>query len=121
MVSALKGTEVSYGDQELGSEDRTHPRQASEDPGLGTGEKTLCELLVEDLEALFEGEHLFGKLGDDRCGDFFGGQDDALRVGRTKGLPRAFFARFSAPLTPRFLRKVARRFWPTRRMAAGVW
>jgi hypothetical protein len=40
-VSALEGTEISHGDQKLGSEDQTHARQASEDPGLGTGEKTL--------------------------------------------------------------------------------
>jgi hypothetical protein len=40
-VSALEGTEISHSDQKLGSEDRTHARQASEDPGLGTGEKTL--------------------------------------------------------------------------------
>ena len=40
-VSALEGTEISHGDQKLGSEDRTNARQASEDPGLGTGEKTL--------------------------------------------------------------------------------
>ena len=52
-LGALKSGEVPYADQKFGSEDRTHPRQASEDPGLGTGEKTFAELLVEDLEALF--------------------------------------------------------------------
>jgi hypothetical protein len=34
------------------------------------------------LEALFEGEHLFGEFGADRGGDSFGGQGNALGFGR---------------------------------------
>jgi hypothetical protein len=86
LVGALKSREVSHGHQKLGSEDRTHTGQASEDPSLGKGEKTPGKLLIEGLEALFEGEHLFGEFGDDCGGDFFGGQDDALGVGRSEGL-----------------------------------
>jgi hypothetical protein len=96
LVGALKSREVSCGDQELSSEDRTHPRQASEDPSLGTGEKTPCKLLIEGLDALLVGENLSSKLGDDCGGDFFGGQDDALRVGRGEGLLREALSSFDA-------------------------
>jgi len=37
------------------------------------------------LEALFEGEHLFGEFGADRGGDSFGGQSNALGFGRGEG------------------------------------
>ena len=100
LVGALEGREVSHTHQELGPEDRTHARQAREDPSLGTGEKTPRNLLVEGSEAFLEGEDLFGELGADRGGDLLGGQADALGSGRGEGL----MGDVSAPLTPRFLR-----------------
>jgi hypothetical protein len=41
-VGTLESTDVTHGHQELlGPEDRSHAWQASKDPSLGTGEKTL--------------------------------------------------------------------------------
>ena len=40
-VGARESAEVSHGHQELSPEDRSHARQASENPSLGAGEKTL--------------------------------------------------------------------------------
>src|SRR5215207_1315897 len=87
LVGALKGREVSHAHQELGTEDRTHAWQASEYPGLGTGEKTLPELPIEVVDALLEGESLFGEFGADRGGDILGREGDALGLGRGDGLP----------------------------------
>ena len=85
-VGTLEGREVSCGDQKLCPEDRTHTRQASEDRGLRTGEKTLPNLLVDALDAIFEGEDLFGELANDAGGDVFGGQGNALGSGRLESL-----------------------------------
>jgi len=72
-ISALEGAQkIAHAHKELGTEDRTHPRQASEDPGLGTSEKTPLELPVEGLYALLEDEYLSGELGDDGSGDALG-------------------------------------------------
>jgi hypothetical protein len=86
LVGALEGEEVSHANQELGTEDRTHAWQASEYPSLGTGEKTPSELPVEGVDALLEGERLFGELGADRGGDVLGREGDALGLGRGEGL-----------------------------------
>jgi hypothetical protein len=64
LIGALEGRELSNTDQELGAEDRTHPRQASDDLRLLSGEKTLSQLLVESLDAALGIEHLPGELGD---------------------------------------------------------
>src|SRR5215216_3694203 len=64
-VGTLEGREVSCADQKLCPEDRTHTRQASEDRGLRTGEKTLPNLLVDALDAILEAEDLFGELAND--------------------------------------------------------
>ena len=65
-LSAREGADVTYGYQELlGPEDRPHARQASENPSLRTGEKTLPKLLVEGVDALLEAEDIFGEFGDD--------------------------------------------------------
>ena len=68
-VGAREGADVAHGHQELGPEDRSHAWQASEDPSLGAGEKTLPKLLVEGADALLEAEDVFGELGNDRAGD----------------------------------------------------
>jgi Domain of unknown function (DUF427) len=47
LVGALESREVAHAHQELRPEDRTDAWQASEDPTLGTGEKTPSELPVE--------------------------------------------------------------------------
>jgi hypothetical protein len=49
-VSTLESADVAHGHQKLGPEDRSHARQASENPSLGTGEKTLPKLLVEGVD-----------------------------------------------------------------------
>jgi hypothetical protein len=85
LVGARESGKISYDHQELGAEDRTHAGQASEDPGLGTGEKTLLELLVEGRYAPFEGERLLSEFGTDRGGDAFGRQHNALGLGRGEG------------------------------------
>src|SRR5918999_935098 len=85
LVGALKGREVPHTNQKLGSEGQTPARQASDDLSLGAGEKTFSQFFVERLNALFEGEYLFGQLGDDGGGDIFGGQADALGVGSGEG------------------------------------
>jgi hypothetical protein len=68
-VGAREGADVAHSDQELGPEDRPHARQASENPSLGTGEKTLPKLLVDGVYALLEAEDIFGEFGDDCGGD----------------------------------------------------
>jgi hypothetical protein len=40
-IGTLESSDVAYTDQELCPEDRSHARQANEDPSLGTSEKTL--------------------------------------------------------------------------------
>lgn len=62
------------------------PGMANEDPGLGTGEKTLLELLVEGGYALLEGKRLAGELGGDRGGDALGRQGDVPGLGRGERL-----------------------------------
>ena len=64
---------------------------------------------------LFEGERLFGELGADRGGDVLGRKGDALGLGRGEG----FMGDVLGSLDGAVLRKVARRLWPTRRMAEG--
>src|SRR5215210_5791763 len=78
LVGALEGTEISCGHQEFGPEDRTDAGKASEDPSLGTLEKTARYLLIEGGEALLEDEDLPGELRADAGGDLLGGQLDAL-------------------------------------------
>jgi hypothetical protein len=55
-VSTLEGADVAYGHQKLGPEDRPHACQASENPSLGPGEKTLPYLLIDALNALLKAE-----------------------------------------------------------------
>jgi hypothetical protein len=97
LVGAREDTQIACCHQELGSEDRTHTGQASEDPGLGTGEKTTPELLVEGREALLESEHLFGELGDYHNGDVFCWQSNALGSGRCQSLLGESIGPFDAP------------------------
>ena len=60
MIGTLEGAEVAHTDEELGPEDRSHARQAIENPSLGTGEKTLSDLFIDALDAFLESENLFG-------------------------------------------------------------
>jgi hypothetical protein len=85
-VGTLEGADVAYAHQELGPEDRTHPWQASENPSLRTGEKTLLELLVEGADTLLEVENIFGELGDNCGGYLLCRQSNALGSGRGKCL-----------------------------------
>jgi hypothetical protein len=101
LVGALKSGKVSHGHQELGSEDRTHTRQTSEDPSLGTGEKTLLELLVDALDALLKGEDLCSELCNDTRGYLLCRWGDTLWA---LAAARALCATLLDPLTPRFLR-----------------
>src|SRR5829696_376663 len=87
-VRALEGTQTSCLHQELRPEDRTHARQASEDPSLGTGEKTLVEFPIESAETLLEGEHLPSEFCGDPTGDVFCWKANAaLSFRRSEGLP----------------------------------
>jgi hypothetical protein len=79
---------IAHGHQELSSEDQPHAWQASENPSLRTGEKTLPNLLVDALDALLEGEDLCSELRDDARGYLLCGQGDALGSGRGKRLVR---------------------------------
>ena len=117
-IGALEGAEVSHGHQKLCSEDWTHAGQASEDPSLGTGEKTLLKLLIENLDALLENERFLGEFGDDRGGDAFCRQDDVLGFGRSEGSPRELVDPFDAPLSEV---GAQRRLWPVRRICCGLW
>src|SRR5215210_2834173 len=99
LVGALEGREISRPHQELGSEGYSHSGQASEDSRLLSGEKTLLELLIESLEALLEGEHLSGELGDDAGAYVLCGQDDALSLGRTEGLSGEGIGAFDAAVS----------------------
>jgi Transposase len=98
LIGARGSGKVSCGDQELGPEDRTHAGQASENPGLGTGEKTLLKLPVERLNALLESERFVSKLGDDPDGDAFSWQRDALGSCGLKSLPSDALSSFDAAL-----------------------
>ncbi len=113
LVGALKDSEVPHGHQELGPEDRTHPRQASEDPSLGTGEKTLLELLIQGLDTLLERERFFGELGDDPAGDAFSWQPDTTLCScGGESLPGEGVCSLDAAV----LGKALRRRWPARRI-----
>src|SRR3712207_5376083 len=81
-VGALKGAHVAHGHQKLGPEDRSHAWQASEDPSLGAGEKTLFNLLIDALDALLEAEDIFSEFCDDARGYLLCGERDILRGGR---------------------------------------
>jgi hypothetical protein len=60
-LSTREGADVAHSHQKLASEDRPHARaSASEDSSLGTGEKTLPNLLIDALEVLLEAEDIFG-------------------------------------------------------------
>ena len=52
-VGAREGADLAHGHQELSSEDQPHAWQASENPSLRTGEKTLPDLLVDVLNVRF--------------------------------------------------------------------
>ena len=78
MVGALEGREVPDGDEELGPEQRSHPRQTGEDLGLRTVEKPPLDLLVYELDAVLECQDLCGELGNDTGGDRLGRQGYAL-------------------------------------------
>src|SRR5215212_3475999 len=67
-VGALEGADVAHGHQKLGPEDRSHAWQASENPSLGTGEKTLPNLLIDTLDALLEAEDIFSEFCEDTRG-----------------------------------------------------
>jgi hypothetical protein len=79
---------------------RFHSRQASKNPSLRTGEKTLPDLLIDALEAIFEGEDLIDELGNNAGGDVFIGKVTLWALAALRALP----AMSSAPWTPRFLR-----------------
>ena len=79
---------------------RFHSRQASKNPSLRTGEKTLSDLLIDALDWLLEGEHLRGKL----CNSMREATSCAGRVTLCDlPAPSALCATFADPLTPRFL------------------
>jgi hypothetical protein len=99
-VGTLKSADVAHGHQELGPEDRSHARQASEDPSLGTGEKTLPKLLVEGADALLEAEDVFGELGKIEAATSCAGRVTLWALAAA----RAFCATLLDPLTPRDLR-----------------
>src|ERR671912_1785040 len=81
-LSTLEGTDVAHGHQKLGPEDRSHAWQASENPSLGTGEKTLPNLLVDALDALLEAEDIFGEFCNYARGYLLCGKGDTLSLGR---------------------------------------
>ncbi len=74
LVCTLEGTQVACRHQELGPEDRPHAWQASEDPSLRTGEKTLPNLLIYALDACLEAEDIFSELRNDARGYLLCGQ-----------------------------------------------
>ena len=118
LIGTLENGEVSYSHQELGPEDRTHPRQASEDPSLGTGEKTLLKLLIQGLDALsLRASASWASSATRRLATPSAGSVTLWAFAAS----RAFRAMPSAPLTPRFLRELVRRERPILLMAAGVW
>jgi hypothetical protein len=86
-VGAREGAQITHSHQELlGPEDQSHARKTNEDGCLRAGEKTLPELLVEGVDAILEGEHLFGEFGDDASGYLLGRQGNALGSGCGEGL-----------------------------------
>jgi len=99
LIGALEGREVSNTDQELGAEDRTHPRQASDDLRLLSGEKTLSQLRVEGLDASLGIEHLPGELGDNASGDVLRWKGDALGFGSCESLLRETIVTFDAAVS----------------------
>jgi hypothetical protein len=100
-VGAREGAQIAHGHQELlGSEDRPHTRKANEDWRLRASEKTLPELLVEDIDAILEREHLFGELkATMRAATSWAGRVTLWALAAV----RALAAMPSAPWTPRLL------------------
>ena len=72
---------------------------------------------IEVVDALFEGESLFGELGADRGGDVLGREGDALGLGRGDG----FVGDVLGSLDGAVFEEGGERLWPTRRMAEGLW
>ena len=100
-VGAREGAQITYSHQELGSEDQSHARKTKEDGRLRAGEKTLPELLIEGVDAILEGEHLFGELkATTRAATSWAGSVTLWALAAVRALP----AMPSAPWTPRFLR-----------------
>ena len=99
MVSTLEGRKVFYSDQKLRSKKRSHTRQTSEDWCLRAGEKTLSELLVDALDAIFEGENLSGKLCNDARSEVLCGKSNALGSGCGKCLVRYDIESFDAAVS----------------------
>lgn len=98
-ISTLEGRKVSYSDQKLRSKKRSHTRQTSEDWCLRAGEKTLSELLVDALDAVFEGENLSGKLCNDARSEVLCGKSNALGSGCSKCLVRYAIEPFDAAVS----------------------
>src|SRR5215204_6805351 len=90
LVDTLEGVNITHGHQKLGPEDRPHAWQASENPSLGTGEKTLPNLLIDALEALLEAEHISCELCNDTRGYLLCGQGDTLSLGCGQSFIRYF-------------------------------
>jgi hypothetical protein len=80
-----------------GPENRSHARQATENLSLGTGEKTLPNLLIDTL---LEGEDFSCELCNDARGyDVLCGQGDALGSGCAMCLVRYVCGPFDATVS----------------------
>lgn len=64
--------------------------QASENPSLGRGEKTLSNLLIDALDALLEAEDIFGEFCNYARGYLLCGKGDTLSLGRGQSSIRYF-------------------------------
>jgi hypothetical protein len=70
------------------------PGMATENPSLGTGEKTLPDLLIDALDAPLEGEHLRSELRNDARGYLLCRQSNAVGAGCAKCFARYFIGPF---------------------------
>jgi hypothetical protein len=98
-VGTLEGADVAHTYQDTRPEDRTHSWQASENPSLRRGEKTLVKLLLEGADTLLEAENIFGELGDDCGGYLLCRQSNALGSGRGKCLVCYVIGSFDAAVS----------------------
>jgi hypothetical protein len=94
------------------------PGMASEDPGLGTGEKTPTDLPIESPDALLEGEHLPGEFSDDPAGDALSREGDTLGLRRGERLAGDALGSLDATLVEKAAKAREAR---TALTAAGVW
>jgi hypothetical protein len=85
-IGTREGADIAHGNQELGSENRSHTWQASEDPSLGTGDKrhpiSSSMLSMGSLSS-----NNICELSDDRGSEIMCGLGEALVLGRA--VPRA--------------------------------